>query len=285
MKVPFLASITLLVLFPLLRVPAQEEDSEEILQIEIKADDPLLRQLEARFPRLLTEAPNRFSITVDRTLPPRGPATMQAAVPPNLGALANYNGKAGRTDNNAHLITRAGNQPALRIVALSPGDEGTSVHAKPVLWWHQSGPSANAELEFILTKLGGRRPEELLRVPLRPMPGGFNSLSLANPALNPEGLELAPGIPYQWTISVRGEDTNAAVFATLQRTENKTLAEAVTEAPLDPETLNSLSASGNWYELFDVVSRLARRHPEDDNATSARDALVKQAGLNLHQTE
>jgi hypothetical protein len=254
-----------------LALPADEPPA-----IELESGDPLLESLARRFPDAFKDNPKQVTLSIK---PDKAATTRASAVPDHLASLVDFRGKKGRAENNVNTITRSGNQPDLKLVALSPGDEGITVRGQPSLWWHQSAASENAEVEFILTEISGRRPKELIRQKLRSMPKGYNSLSLASRQLNPDQVALRPGTDYQWTVAVREADSGSAVFAKIRRKETPALERQVLENPAAPETLQSLSESGNWYELFDIVFRLARHHPGDPRIAATQQKLLSQAQL------
>lgn len=269
---------------------AQAAEGGDELRLRWRQDDARLHALAKVVGAEALAGKRKIVIEIDPADPavaaPADPAAgvgdAAPRIPAGLRAMSQFRGKSGHDKNLVHAATRAGDVPELKLVALAPGDEGTTIRPQPRFWWHQSAASRNGELEFILTEIQGRRPRELLRVPLAAMPAGYNSFDLANPTLNPNLAELSTESPYQWTIVLRGNDAGSAVFAKVKRLREPTLEEALRASPDQETTLKSLSDSGNWYELFDTVALLARRYPGEDEATSARWMLLKDAGIGGH---
>lgn len=259
------------------------------LRVQLRHDDSRIEELGKVLGAEALAGKRRIVIEIDPAPDSGAPAAMAEAeapkIPAGLRALSQFRGKSGHDKNLVHAATRAGNVPELKLLALAPGDEGITVRQFPRFWWHQSSPSRNGELEFILTEIQGRRPVELLRLPLAAMPAGYNSVDLANPTLNPNRAGLGTELSYQWTIALRGSDAGSAVFAKVKRVQDPRIEELLASPPDLEGILKSLSASGNWYELFDSVAMLARRHPGENDATSARRLLLKDAGIDGHLAE
>ena len=184
---------------------------------------------------------------------PAGPATPAAAKTRSatpLAALARYKGKAGKPTNNVMTATRSGEQAAVRLIALAPGEDGLTEKECPRLWWYQSEPTRGGELEFVLSELSAQDAGVLLRVPLPPMARGFNSVDLGHPKVNPKSVKLRNGARYQWTINLRDQSGSTPVYCRLRYEMSATVVE---NEPLD-QALPRLADSGNWYELFDLTS-------------------------------
>ena len=149
------------------------------------------------------------------TSPP--PAKTEAAKPaqPAKLNLVRFRGKTGKPSTNVKVSTRAGNQSAIRIVAIAPGNEGITFKPQPRLWWHQNEPTEPGELEFVLTRFGDGTPSEVLRRPIPMMKAGYNVIDLSNRNVNPDAVAMENGIPYQWTINVRSGATSSPVYSRL----------------------------------------------------------------------
>jgi hypothetical protein len=261
--------------------PAQDEAPPTI---ELDAGDELARQLVDRFPEIFAKNPDHVVLRMKpgdgaRQIAPRPEYLSKYASVPSLD-LSDYQGSTGKTDDNVMLSTRQGDNslPKIKIVVLAPGNEGLTVKGQPSLWWYQSQQSRFKEVTFILTEMSGR-PRERMRIDLKAMPKGYNSLNLADPALNLDNVVLKSGVDYQWTIAVRSDEAGASVFNKIRRVDNPALEKLAVETPAEASTLKALSEAGNWYELFDSISRLARYFPDNEEALAARAKLIAQAKL------
>lgn len=195
------------------------------------------------------------------------PAKTRSATP--LAALARYKGKAGKPTNNVMTATRSGQQAAVRLVAVAPGDEGVTEKERPRLWWYQSEASRGGELEFVLSEVSASNSGVLLRVALPPMKRGFNEIDLQHPKVNPDALKLKAGTRYQWTLNLRDGPASTPVHC---RIRYEKPASAVENEPLE-QALPRLADAGNWYELFDLTST------SPDCTDEIRFALAAQIGL------
>ena len=280
--------LCILLLLPAGFCCGQDEAPAESEPVKIVEGGALHTQLHALFPDAL--APDQKRLVIEITPNPDGLDEGGGSNPkiPNIDAVlrfpkggAGYTGAKGESKTVAQAITQAGNRPDIKIVALAPGDGGITIKERPTLWWFQSEDSKMAEIEFILTEIS-ERPRELLRLPLKAMPAGFNSLDLEARWLDQAGIILQPNQPYQWTIALRAGDNSSAVYAQLRRIPNEDLAKQIATDPYAPEPLTKLSEIGNWYELFDAVARLARHHADENTVTQARKALLDDAQLSKH---
>ena len=280
--------VCILLLLPVGLVRGQDESPAAPEPVKIVEGGALHTQLRSLFPDAIASGQKRLVIEI--TPNPDGLDAGGISNPkiPDITAVrrfpkdgAGYTGAKGESKTVAQAITQAGNLPDIKIVALAPGDGGTTIKKRPTLWWFQSEQSKMAEIEFILTEIS-ERPRELLRLPLKAMPAGFNSLDLEARWLDQAGITLQPDQPYQWTIALRAGDKSSAVYAKLRRVPDEDLATQLTADPYAPDTLTKLSETGNWYELFDAVARLARHHTEENTVTQARKALLDDAKLSKH---
>lgn len=280
--------LCLLLLLPADLSRGQDEPQATPEPVKIVEGGALHTQLRSLFPDAI--APGQKRLVIEITPNPDGLDAGGISNPkiPTIAAVrrlpkggAGYTGAKGESTNLTGAITRAGNRPDIKIVALAPGDGGVTIKERPTLWWFQSEESQMAEIEFILTEIS-ERPRELLRLPLKAMPAGFNSLDLEARWLDQTGITLQADQPYQWTIALRAGDNSSAVYAQLRRIPNEDLAGQIAADPFAPESLTTLSEIGNWYELFDAVARLARHHADESTATEARKALLDDAMLSKH---
>lgn len=164
--------------------------------------------------------------------------------------------------------TRSGEKASVRLVALGPGDGGLTEKDSPRLWWYQSEATRGGELEFVLSEVSASSPRDVLRVPLPPMPRGFNVIDLKNPKVNPKSMKLRVDTRYDWTINLRNGAASTPVSSRIRYEP----ASSAANEPID-QALPRLAESGNWYELFDLT--LASPECTDQ----IRFALASQIGL------
>lgn len=201
--------------------------------------------------------------------PPAAPAPAATRSATPLAALARYKGKAGKPTNNVMTATRSGEQAAVRLVALGPGDGGMTEKDSPRLWWYQSEATRGGELEFVLSEVSASNPRVVLRAPLPPMPRGFNAIDLKNPKVNTDSMKLQVDTRYDWTINLRNGSASTPVSS---RIRYEKPASTVENEPLE-QALPRLADAGNWYELFDLTSS------SPDCTDEIRLALAAQIGL------
>jgi len=262
--------------------PAPDES-----RVPIPADDERLQKVAELLGIERMDAGGRIVIEIGPTAAAPDPVLpIRRIAAKSLEAVARYSGQQGSGTNSSGSVTR-GNGPPIKLVALAPGDMAHTHRAQPRLWWYQSQRSESGELEFVLTRIQGRRPEMLLSVPLRGMPQGFNSVDLSNGLFNPNDVQLEKGSTYQWAIQLRPDPTrtdsgSAAVYVKIQHSPVPGLEDAAL-AGADEErqvaAVKALSTAGNWYELFDCVALLARNHPSDPEILNLRQRLLEDAKL------
>ncbi len=183
------------------------------------------------------------------------------------GPKIRFRGKAGAPGDLIITATRGG-KTDIRLVAIAPGHGAITCLESPRLWWFQSEQTAARDLEFVLSRLDGKEPRVVLRSFLPAMQKGFNHIDFRNPAFNRDAVKLADGGTYQWTVRLAAEAESPQVFCRLKVALNG-----------KRQTLASLSESGNWYELFDLISTAAEKEGASPEITDARQDLLTQIKL------
>ena len=104
--------------------------------------------------------------------------------------------------------------------------------------------------------------------------------------INPEGISLEPGVQYVWSVGcdvpptkAGGLPTKNSVKVFMVRDGNEKLEGLLAETPVSSETVGLLSDSGNWYELFDLVSFSSRIQPGHAGLADLRDQLLDQVDV------
>lgn len=290
-----LASVPLFGLLLALPCPGQDADPPDPA-VEVVEGDERHEALRSLFPGEIRPGQKQLVVKISPPKPApesgdratadpvdKAPAETTPAKPPRPETVrvVKFRGNRGIDKNLTVAATRAGDRPDIKLVALAPGDAGITLLERPTLWWFQSQDSKRAELEFILTEISSR-PTELLRLPLKAMPAGFNSFNLGARWMDPTGIALQPGKQYQWTIALRAGDKSPAVYAKLRRVPDAALEELLETDPYSTGALEKLSESGNWYELLDTIALLVRRHPDEQAFTQIRNELFTAAKLSKH---
>ncbi len=201
---------------------------------------------------------------------------------PLLRGPQNADGKRKFTTATA-AVTRTNKKDTIKLVALAPADGGVTLEDQPRLWWWQSEATEAGELEFVLSKLVSDRdqgqPETVLSVSFGALKAGFNAIDLSHPLINKKQLRLHEGAVYQWSVGCHNGINKDAFFVLMQRVGNPDLANQWKVEPQAVSTLNALSRSGNWYELFDAVAYRSVLDPGDEGCVELRNRLLSHVGL------
>jgi hypothetical protein len=214
------------------------------------------------------------------TPPENKPATAKKKSP-ERAAMYRYLAKnSGKPEGQrSRAATRNGPVPPVTMVALAPDAAALTLLAKPRIWWWQSVATRDKELEFSLTRMGDR-PGIVFTTPIGPLEPGYNAIDLSQASANPRQVALEPGVDYKWTLTCLNGLKSTSVSVRIRLSDDKAVAAKFAKAPLAADTVNALSAAGNWYELFDTVAVLARIKPQDQDLVAIRQSLLDQVGLN-----
>ncbi len=158
-------------------------------------------------------------------------------------------------------------------LALVPAHVALTSSSSPSLfWWIGAVPPAGTTVT--LTVATDEEPEPLaeLAVPL-PRGAGIQRVRLGD-----YGVELAPGVEYEWSIALGSSPESHAhdQIANGYITRVDDPASAPVAAPRNASTL---AAAGLWYDALAAVSDEVEVRPTDARPRAARDALLQQAGL------
>lgn len=193
--------------------------------------------------------------------------------------------KASGKGSQVLAATRSGGKSALRLVALAPENDGVTLAAQPRIWWWQSAATAPGELEFTLSRVG-KPSRTVFAVKLGARKVGYHAIDLSDERINPKGVSLDSGAKYVWSVGCdvppvkAGEvPTKNSVKVFMVRDSDEKLEGLLAETPVSGETVGLLSDSGNWYELFDLVTFSSRLQPDHAGLASLRDQMLGQVGL------
>ncbi len=162
------------------------------------------------------------------------------------------------------------------LSVLAPDHSGLTVSDQPALYWFISA-DISLPVEVTIADPNGTQPLMELRVP-GPVKRGVQHVRLAE-----QGVKLAPGITYRWSVTVvsdpnrRSRDILAS--GTIERVEPPAGLDASLKGA-SKATLPSLYAeAGIWYDALAALSELIEASPSDADLLRHREALLAQAGL------
>lgn len=165
-------------------------------------------------------------------------------------------------------------QPAVYV--LVPEHTGLTTKTQPDLFWYSSGPTA-AKLEFAL--IDNRSIEPVLETSLEPT----RSAGIQRIRLSAYGIELSPGMEYQWSVALIPEpEQRSRDLVATGRIESVPLAPALASEIENayPDDLPFLYArEGLWYDALAALSALIDARPADSKLREFRAALLEQVGL------
>jgi hypothetical protein len=159
-------------------------------------------------------------------------------------------------------------------LALVPAHVAFTRSSAPSLFWW-IGSALPADATVVLTVTTDIEPEPLAEITL-PLP---KQAGVQRVRLSDHGVELAPGVEYEWSIALAKAGTGHAsdLIATGYITRVETT-EATAAAPVG---VRELAAAGLWYDALSAASDEIEVRPADPRPRAARDALLEQAGLTV----
>jgi hypothetical protein len=193
-------------------------------------------------------------------------APMPLFKPTNLGAPMTRMGGATRSTT--------GSVP--RTEALVPEVAGFTLQAQPVLYWYLAGKT-DERIDFALIGVDPINPirEVTLEGPFEP---GIQRIRLAD-----HGVELQPGLEYQWFVRVIPNPDqrlyDRVIGGGIQRVEPSAELDAKLAAARQREAHYALAEAGIWYDALDALSVQIDASPDNENLRAQRAALLDQVGL------
>ncbi len=172
-------------------------------------------------------------------------------VPPGGGAPRDRIGAGTRGSGGGAL---------LRLIA--PASGGVSATSSPKLYWWLSKPYSG-QLEFELRRDGTNQPL-LATTENVSLEAGLNSLDLSD-----MGMRLRADHVYHWSVALKDGGVKALNLVEFRKPD----------AAADGDTMaraKKLASEGYWYDAYALIA-------ETPGMEKARDALHKQAGINLPQ--
>jgi len=157
-------------------------------------------------------------------------------------------------------------------LALVPAHVALTSSSSPSLfWWINAVPPEGTTATLTVTNDDEVEPLAEVALPL-PRTAGIQRVRLGD-----HGVELAPGVEYEWSIAL---GSNSASHADDQIANGYiTRVEDPSELVGTPRSATTLAAAGLWYDALAAVSDEVEVRPADARPRAARDALLEQAGL------
>jgi hypothetical protein len=190
--------------------------------------------------------------------------------------LPDYRAPAGAgTPDTLHTTVRG--STSLRILALGPDHVGRTASTQPTLYWHLNElPREAGRFELVIVN-DDESGAELLSAPLSVDAPGLQVIRWAD-----QGVRLAPGTTYKWSVSFEPDDDLSDVAYSMRWVElwqpgpeaarRLASASASERAPLAVET-------GLWYDALSELGDLIEAHPANQSLRSARRKLLEQGGI------
>ena len=197
----------------------------------------------------------------------RRSARLPVFAPPNRGVPSSRVGGATRG---------IAADPLPRIEALVPEEPGLTLESQPVLYWYASRAST-VRVDLRLIEIDPMKPvlETTIASPVR---AGIQRIRLSE-----HGVELRPGVDYQWFISLvpKPEDRSydRIVGGGIQRIETTEELRSQLEAADAEEAVFVLAGEGIWYDAVSALSVRIDADPGDAILRAQRAALFDQVGL------
>lgn len=172
--------------------------------------------------------------------------------------------------------TRGTQDDVPRTEALVPEEAGQTLVAQPVLYWYLA-EKTDHRIDFTLIGVDPINPilETTLEGDFEP---GIQRIDLAD-----HGVELQPGVSYQWFVAVVPNPEqrlyDRIVGGGIERIEASSELQAKLDSTPPGERQFVLAEAGVWYDAFDSLNRQIASAPEDQALIAQRAALLDQVGL------
>ena len=159
-----------------------------------------------------------------------------------------------------------------RLVALAPEHVARTADPAPLLLWWVERPQAG---EWWLTVADPQAFEPLLRVRVpAPARAGVQRASLAD-----RGVELEPGVDYQWSIAHRVDPDDPSLDVVAQAWIRRVPVPADAAAAPPHERAAALASAGLWYDSLAEIDARHRARPGAAAPVAALRRMLESAGL------
>jgi hypothetical protein len=158
-------------------------------------------------------------------------------------------------------------------LALVPEHVAQTLSATPSLfWWVSATPPEGAHATLTITTDDAIEPLAEVALPL-PLREGVQRVRLGD-----FGIALEPGVEYEWSIAL----SRSAQIAASDPIANGYITRVPEPGELKArgKSVASLASLGLWYDALSAVSDEIEARPGDPRPVAARNALLRQAGLN-----
>jgi hypothetical protein len=207
---------------------------------------------------------------------PERVATSQAKAPKRTGMPKFTPTNLGTPNTRLGGATRGRSDSLPRTEALVPEQSGQTLEAQPVVYWYLSDPT-DTRIDFAIIGVDPINP--ILETTLKgPFEAGIQRIRVAD-----HGVELAPGVDYQWFLRVVPNPEqrlyDRVVGGGIERIEVTPELEAQLAAAHIGDAYYALAEGGVWYDALDSISVQIDADPENETLLSQRAALFDQVGL------
>ncbi len=172
--------------------------------------------------------------------------------------------------------TRAPGVPNASLVVFASEATGLTIHAQPSLYWFLS-KKTDRPIEFTLTDPRAIQPV------IRTILGGSHVADVHELSLAEHGVELKPGVQYEWAVALVNDPRRRSRDVVSSGTISRIVLAANMNNLIErlPETARAgfYARNGLWYDAIAAVSRAIASHPDDRSLREERDSLLRQVGL------
>jgi hypothetical protein len=162
---------------------------------------------------------------------------------------------------------------AVVLQVLAPEQTGLTMRAQPTLYWYASR-AIDGDVELVLTERDAVTPLWRQRVE------GIIAPGIQSFALDGTGIELEPGVAYQWSVSAKHPSGQRARDVVAIGTVERVADTALADPSIDPaDRAAILAANGIWYDAIQVLSESIQSDANADIIRTYRRDLLEQVGL------
>lgn len=159
-----------------------------------------------------------------------------------------------------------------RPLALAPDHVGLTVHASPSFFWHiDTPPSGDLDVVFTLIDEDGIKPLVERKIP------SPKSVGIQRVRLDRFGVELRPGVLYEWSVALVSDDAMRPQVAVSTGYIRRVTPESVQLG--SSRDAAAYAQAGLWYDALDAFGDAIDARPGDTNVRWMRNSLLRQAKL------
>src|SRR5262245_37721236 len=162
------------------------------------------------------------------------------------------------------------------LSVLVPDHTGLTTKEQPSLFWFISGDTS-LPVELTISDPNASEPLLEARIP-GPVKRGIHRVRLTD-----YGVRLAPGVGYQWSVSVISDSARRSRdivgSGKIERIEFSTELQAKVAGAGKEDLATRYAEAGIWYDALEAASDLIERSPGDNKSVGYRTTLLRQVGL------